>query len=54
MSALSLRQVVQVVLERHVDVSAELHVLKHTLELGGEASAALCFQLGQHRLLAVD
>lgn len=37
----------------NVDVFAEFHVLEHSLELGGEACAALGLELRQHRFLTV-
>mmetsp|Transcript_23178 Transcript_23178/g.50395 ORF Transcript_23178/g.50395 Transcript_23178/m.50395 type:complete len:216 (-) Transcript_23178:340-987(-) len=44
----------RIFLERKHDVSAEVNVLEHALELVGERGAALLLELGNHRLFRVD
>jgi hypothetical protein len=40
-------------LERHHDVSTEVHILEHAFQLVSELAAALCLQFGDHVLLCV-
>ena len=39
--------------EGHHELSAEVHILEHALQLVGELAAALRLQLGDHVLLSV-
>jgi hypothetical protein len=40
-------------LERHHDVSTEIHILEHAFQLVGELAAALCLQFGDHVLFCI-